>query len=373
MGTDSDRTNILRSAFLTYEDADGLKTFGYYRSKEGREFLRRLYEPYLRRVDFGDGKVASIIADIMANPDAEKREVDRTKSALRRWRRDGQVEIWPKEPNKNLRYFERIENEFASIDELREIMNDNAETIQKVQTGYALASFFYGSLPYGKTKDDIGYLHGRLSGLFRISKLQPISTQHYEDELVRKIAKEIILEMQRTGSPPESIDISPFHGENQFWDTREPGGGFRVNHSEPEKFIRLSAVRRENFMLAQEFELAGPNEDLRPRNVATGYAFPMADNTLHVFFSNLGPRNKREYLTCTPDETARPQGKLLKQSDNYGWRATRRPFSEAWALMGHTDEPEFWERIQTGTYEYTIFDVEKLLKRLDLIRWGLVP
>lgn len=113
---------------------------GFYLTREGRDFLRELLPALSARVQFGDGKIASIIADNSATDPLA--EVDRTKAAMRRWRK-GQAELW-RDKRKNERHLKRLEHLFMSVPECREILEDQARTKDRETAGAALALFFYG-------------------------------------------------------------------------------------------------------------------------------------------------------------------------------------------------------------------------------------
>lgn len=372
VGTETDRYGVLHSSFLAYEEEDGLKTFGYYRSKEGREFLRRLYPFYLRRVEFGDGKVATIIADTHANPKEEEREVSRTKQALRRWRQDGQAELWPKDSQRNARQLRRLENEYLSIIELSEVLGDRAETIQKIQSGHALARFFYGSLPFGKTNNEIAYLHAVWNGIYKVEKLTALRASDKLAVIQRNIISTLVQDFEETGQVPNSIDLVPFGIDRDSLENRDRTILISGRQNE-DTHLRLSTVKGMNFMIAQEFDLKSDGEALRARNFSTGYAFPMPDGTFHILFTKHGPKHKREYVALTPDETAFPEGKYPEKGKDFGWSANRRPFSDVWQLNSDRDERETWFRLKPEGSSLDRAVVDNCEKHLESVKWNLIP
>ena len=58
LGSDSDPNILLETMLLAHEVERGVHSFGFYRSKEGREFLRRIFPFFLRLRDIREGKVA---------------------------------------------------------------------------------------------------------------------------------------------------------------------------------------------------------------------------------------------------------------------------------------------------------------------------
>lgn len=372
MGTDSDQASFIRASFLVHETVDGESSLGFYRSKEGREFLRRLFKPYLRRQNMGEGKVATIIADGHANPDTQDREVDRTKSALRRWSKDGQSEIWPKEPEKNLRCLRRLENEYLSVQELREIMEDTAETIQKHQAGIAFSHFFYGALPVDQTDPEVKSIQQEFEGIYEANVLVQEPAQDGFEHIKKEIAEELAKEVRKHGLAPNVIQIDPgrFNFDDAIIDTRETPG-FVISPSHPTRFVRLVCVPNRNFMLVQEFRKDYKKDEFdRPRLMSIGYAFPLRDRTLHLMLTEAGPPLCRQYASFSPNAVARNKSKLPKDGD-LRWRASRHPFAKEWQATNNELRMEFWEKIpENDKYER---GVHKLIPQLDLTLWNLVP
>lgn len=372
MGTDSDRAGLLQAAFLAHEVEDGTEFFGFYRSKEGREFLRQLLTPYLRRQEMGFGKVATIISDSLGNPDSQDREVERTKHALKRWLRDGQSELWRKDVETSRRYLRRLEGEFLAVPELREIMADTAATVQKHQSGIALANFFYGPLPPLKADPEIESIHNEFEGFYYgQAKVWFQDNDPFED-IRREVVRQLEAEVRKNGLPPNVIELdrSLFSAENMFFDTREPGGYISDSASKHRYFL-LSKVEDRNFMLAQEFDLEFDEKAGRPRRLSTGYAFPTADGTLHLLLTETCPPLRKSYWTFTPDETVR--GHLTPDEGDRRWRIERRPFGEMWEEMAFGRQAMYWQKITRENNRLLGRDVDKLLEQLDRTKWNLVP
>lgn len=137
----------------------GHNIHGYFNTSEGRNFLRKLYPSYLAREPHGDWKIATIIADDRPNDD---KEIDRTRSALRRWSA-GQSELWGKDAAKSLRLMERLEHQMMLVPEISAILDDQAASIQKIDVGNALSLLFYGkniSEKYSKYVDFLSEFEG---------------------------------------------------------------------------------------------------------------------------------------------------------------------------------------------------------------------
>lgn len=372
VGTKTERYGVLHSSFLAYEEDGGLKTFGYHRSKEGREFLRILYRLYLEDNEFSDGKVATIIADTPKNPSEEKKEVSRTKQALRRWREDGQAELWPRDNKRNERHLKKLENEFIAVKEFQEVMEDRAETIQKVQSGHALASFFYGVLPFGRTHPDVGYLHARFQGIYEVEHLKTHSPTDRLSGIRDRIIYELATAYSESGSVPKSLDLSPYGLDRSMFEDMDHD--ILVSKNGPGwTHLRLSTEPGMNFMIAQEFDLKNEDGEPRARNISTGYAFPMLDGTLHILLTKHGPKHKREYLALTPDVTAYREGKYPRKGEDFGWSVSRRPFSEYWELTSNFDNRDSWFKLKADESILGKAVVENCEKYLESIKWNLVP
>lgn len=139
MAKDSIRliVNSLRS------DAD---PFGFYQSKEGRDFLRFCYNSYRDALGQSHGKVGLIVAERIISGSSEEAQNDedaKTASALRRWLEDGQGELWAGDIGKSIRVLQKLEELLMSERRIREIMEDRAAQIRKKDFFGAISSFFY--------------------------------------------------------------------------------------------------------------------------------------------------------------------------------------------------------------------------------------
>ncbi|MEZ5887521.1 MAG: hypothetical protein R3D56_11675 [Paracoccaceae bacterium] len=361
--------------FLTYETVHGESAFGFYKSKEGREFLRQLFKHYLRRQNLGEGKVATIIADSFAQSEKQEREVDRTKSALRRWSRDGQGELWPKDQNKNLRSLRRLENEYLSVTEIREVLQDTAETIQKHQSGIALSNFFYGASKIEQINEDIDQIQSSFCGLYDVKELSNQDHSDPYEEEKKDIVEKLIAEVRKRGVDRNVIQIDPSHFDFEtkaFIDTRETPS-YQIDHSSSARFIRLNRVKGRSFMVMQSFEVKLDDEDIpRPRRLSTGYAFPMKNGTLHALLTESGPSSDRSYFAYSPNELVRPYGHCINEGDCL-WKVTRQPFAKVYEAFVHEKKFEIWEKITDANRHLTYFDVDKLSAQLDKTIWNFLP
>lgn len=77
----------------------------------------------------------------------EDGEVRKTSQALRRWATQGQAELWQGELSKTIRVADRLEHLMSLEDSVREIMEDRAASIRKLDFASALANFYYGPYP----------------------------------------------------------------------------------------------------------------------------------------------------------------------------------------------------------------------------------
>lgn len=132
---------------LSAQPSDTIR--GFYRTAEGRNFLRYVYQRYLARMksgeataSFGDTKIASMIAD--DNKADQTGEVRLTRAALRRWADDDQTELWSKDQEKTQRVLRRLEGQMMLEPEIAEICEDRALTIHRSDTAHAFSNFFYG-------------------------------------------------------------------------------------------------------------------------------------------------------------------------------------------------------------------------------------
>lgn len=140
---------------------------GYYCTLEGRNFLRVVYRRYLKRIDegadvpFSELKLASIIAD--ENFIDQFNETRSTLAALRRWAQ-GQKELWHKDAEKMVRVMHKLEIHLMSVLEFRELFDDRASSIRKLDLINALALFFHGA---ALTRDaDLSAALSSLEGTF---------------------------------------------------------------------------------------------------------------------------------------------------------------------------------------------------------------
>lgn len=150
------------------EDASD-KIHGFYRTAEGRTFLRTMYRRYLARVSsiFGDTKIAEMIAD--ENVD-RRGEVRRTRAALRRWADEGQSELWLKDAGKTLRVMKRLEAQIMLEPATAEVCDDRAASIRALDTANALAIFFHGAKP-SKVQSAPSHEVRDVEGIFQIVRV----------------------------------------------------------------------------------------------------------------------------------------------------------------------------------------------------------
>jgi hypothetical protein len=143
---------------------------GFYKTSEGRRFLRTAYGVYRDKIRFGDKKVAIIIAD--ENFLDQENEINLTRSALKRWYEQGQSELWSKDISKTLRVMRRLEEQMMHEPEIAEVCNDRSAKLRTVDTAMALSNFFYAPMQ----KEDRSNLIGDMSdfeGVFEILWLHP--------------------------------------------------------------------------------------------------------------------------------------------------------------------------------------------------------
>lgn len=145
--------------------------FGFYRTSEGREFLRDAYRRYLKRPSsrqkhtYGDTKVASLVAD--RNYQSQLAEDRKTRAALKRWAEDGQRELWRNDADKTLRVLARLEAEMMAEPDIAEIFEDRASTLRKTTIANSLSSFFYGE-KYQKELIELSSALKKYEGVFAV-------------------------------------------------------------------------------------------------------------------------------------------------------------------------------------------------------------
>jgi hypothetical protein len=376
MGTETDQYRFLAASFLAHEKEHGSENLGYFRSREGREYLRKFYQPLLRRRNCSDGKIASVISDTYAAPHVQEKEINRTKSALRRWREDGQTELWPKDPAKNLRYLKRLEVELLNQPEIREVLFDSAKTVQELQTGHILSNFFYGASPFQHNNEDISYLQGQSEGLYLIHELRPSSSEGpWTEEVAKKIYSDIRETLVELECIPESFDLRPYKKyEEPHLDMSESHGGMSIINREFMKFIRLSRVKMANFMIAQVFEIPYErSEHSVPRNRSTGFAFPLSNNTVHILFSSYGPETSRIYMAFSPDDRAFPISANIPRNMTKRWRVQLGPYDINEYGSHHTASMVCWEKLTLKDKpRLTHIDVDKIHRLVEKLKWNLL-
>lgn len=146
---------------------EGADVHGFYRTAEGRKFLREMYPVYKARETFGERKIVTLISDV-SHLDQDT-EYDNTRSALRRWS-SGQGEMW-KESEKTLRVMRRLEWHMMRLQPIREVLDDQAAEIRKFDTGNSLAILLYGSRLLGDNKGAVPQLLNRNVGLFQMTRI----------------------------------------------------------------------------------------------------------------------------------------------------------------------------------------------------------
>lgn len=289
------------------EAVGNIDIYGFYKTAEGRNFLRALFGPFLNRVDFREGKVASIIADTSGSPDAQKREVEATRSALRRWHKNGQVELWPKDSEKNLRYLARIEAEMMHLSDFAEIFEDQVLTQSKVQVGNGLAMCFYGTNNIFHSQERIRYLHAQSEGTYQV-----LLNRYNEGDFGS--GKYIAVDGEMLRKPKLGEDISEhqttiYKGEKYIVENQHPSdapAGYQVTATEI--YYSLKRVPNQNFMLLYVLTL-GPKQNQENGSeflfskIQGGYCYPMEDGSFFAVLGTHGPAGNNTiesfYLTGT--------------------------------------------------------------------------
>ncbi len=321
--------NGIEQIFLQPDDG----MYGFCRTQEGRLFLRELLEPFLNRFNFREGKVATIIADQSGSIDVQTREVDRTKSALRRWYKDGQAELWPKDSAKNLRYMERIEKEMMAVEAVAEILSDQAVSISKIQTGESIGRFFFGTIGLGKLPADIDYLQSEIEGLYEIYDAPRFSDPSQKETI--NIDGEIFVKMQSGQVRP-----GPAHNyweENGDWyvisDQLNNGQGERNYGNHGDRYMYVRRISSYSFMLIHSFVLAQGGRvnpgDVKLDDVRSGYGYILEDGSFHSLLAAHSPPSPRTYSVFTPVAVnafpvnwTRPKSEMSKM-----WSHSSRPFN----------------------------------------------
>lgn len=216
---------------------DGI--YGYYRTKEGREFLRALCPVLIRRTQFKEQKIASIISDVKATEE----ELRQVRSALIRWQA-GQGELWQKDALKNEKHLRRLEVFMMSVDECRELLEDKAAGVWREDIGEALSIYISGMNPTQRDKQIAAVNSGNVP--FLMSD---------EDELVEQL-----------------IAVRTKHLLAD-----------RANY-----YHWLLPVPERPFLQAQVIKVAWPVKRSRMLVLAhyTGYAIPSPDGKIYRFLSN---------------------------------------------------------------------------------------
>lgn len=119
-------------------EAEG--TFGFYETKEGRSFLRSVFPAYLVVAGFQEGKVAEIISD--ENRISQEIVTAQTRAALKRWKR-GQGELWSGDEERSMVHMRRLETLLMTSQAIREVMEDQARSVYKLQAGEGLGVYVH--------------------------------------------------------------------------------------------------------------------------------------------------------------------------------------------------------------------------------------
>lgn len=265
VGTETDHKD--QRSYLPRASLTGTrsKTYGFHESKEGREFLRYLFGPFLRRTEFGVGKVASIISDSFSNRDVQTREVDRVKSALRRWHKESQSEIFPKDLDASLRLAERIECEMMAVEDIAKILSDVACTDIKIQMGLAFSRYHYGE-----------------------------NTENYGFSI-----EQVVEAIEGIFAVYTAFNSSLF-GNSKENDKREPEPRWQLGPTG--QIYRFKPVKKHRFVLVQRFELALEEDDFANieaaqaiRELHSGFAFPTSNQQIRMLLASHGPPFQRSY------------------------------------------------------------------------------
>lgn len=336
MGTETDLSAFLGAIPRVSLKGSSEENFGFHLSKEGRSFLQALFNGYKRRTGFGEGKIASIVSDSFPSNEAQSREVDRLKSALRRWSKDSQSELWPKDPTKNIRLLARLETEMMAVEEMRKILSDVAQTDLKIQIGLSLSNFIYGK-----------------------------SNQEMESK-VQKMSQNLCGTYQTY-----VIEPAPDFGRNDIAEEERIEKG---DVKALREYYRFSPVQGCAFVLAQKFFLSGKFENYEDANRQTsieqlfsGFAFPLHENEIHVFLTSHGPHRERTHEFFSPAiHTGTPLAPWFQMSSK------RRSFLKQ--TIPHVDEmlsidiarKNGWNPITIKPF------VDKLEKTLKHCEWNLL-
>lgn len=373
MGTETDQLKILEAMFLQHETAQGIQSYGFHKSKEGRELIRQLFQPFLRRRNIGEGKVASIIADSYANPDYQAREIDRTKSALRRWLKDGQSELWPKDDEKNLRYISRLESEFIAVEEVNEVLLDTAETIQKHRTGITLAQMIYGAIPPLANDPAVEEIQRDFCGFYSERIFVRPPTYNLLKNIEYRAANEFsdLVHRRETASTIE-LEVSDLLSRVTAGQTIDYDP-YVLDEQETRRCYYIAPVRARNFMTIFRFDFYGGfTRRADFRNLRIGYALPTRKGTLHTFFSPNSASTPYAQYSFTPNSRAELLGGGRNQKNLRVWNATSNIFSERTEATQEAESVAVWKKIVPEDAEYPSLRVDKIVAHLEQIRWNMV-
>lgn len=328
MGTDSDHKIGTPKIPLIASSGESPDLLGFYLTREGRSFLQKLFKHFLARANLGERKVASIVSDHAGNPNADSKEVELVRSALRRWNRDGQIELFPKDAQKNARVMQRLEREMLEQPDIRVVLSDVAKTDEKVQIGEALARIYYTQNNL-KNRHEIAYLQAAIDGLY-----------------------------QEWASDEMPIGV----GTEQY---RYIKTGGRI-------FYRLRQLSEMNFMVAQKFSSVregawGFKGTELVTMLHTGFGFPLPDGSIHLHFFNLGPPNTRVYEVLTKGfrQHRIPENFDAARQKARMWASLGQSFSASLETLESEKKEVVWDHIEVTK------DVDNLLTTLEKQEWIL--
>lgn len=238
--------------------------FGFFESREGREFLRSVLPIFQEETGMGDKKLAAVL--VAENKHKHKHpgkenfssEDDESESAalavaLNRWQK-GHVELWTTKPEKSRHYLMLLEKQMMTASTSRSIIKGKAEALLTHQARSGAAAFFYGA-------------NSTLSSLDAIYRAQLDVAGTYQC-LIQEIA----------------IEQDEFMGLKETQEEWHPRPVFHL-------FIPKEGAP---YMEAHEFTLI-MGDTRRVRHQRYGYAFPTFSGVIHRLMVGVDDRRVRSH------------------------------------------------------------------------------
>jgi hypothetical protein len=274
--------------------------YSFHKSVEGVEFLRRLYPIFRTITGYGEEKIGTLILHESGRLPQSEAAIERARNearsvgkALTRWAANGQEHLY-KSAKRRTQLLRRLEIEMMAVDDVRVILERQADSAEKRATAQALSTFFYGHGQHEARHPSVRVLRSSLLGLHQI--VEPA----YDDGSLGLG----FLDLRSQGW------YVYFHGtdqENHLWFHSFMLSIEGINDTEGEEKSRRFWANKPDY---------APNAIQGFRFRRSGFAFVLPNEEIHFMSSDHGPPGRRYYnVWSEPSRGADQYRKRMRSGD----------------------------------------------------------